>query len=455
MELFDDCIKAKVAKSIHNYVAHPNSPNEVLSVLGQTMNEESIVDKLKGEEMLKVMQFFQEDEDSLKQHNLDIPTLKRLPFYKTFNGRFVSLEDYKTFYVLPESVPLDDFVPWMVKKKCMVLKQCHQLHLLYKYIGVTKKTAVEFYTSFIFPVFKQLEQPTRMKLLLFLRDDLIPYVRSRSEKDVLVNKLHSLPIIADEDGVLRPTSNFYNPHNTVYQVFAPDKLLPAEFCSDDWIQFLREIGLKTEVTTVEFEEYAERIASAASSSELTKYYINASERLLNHLMITESPEFREQNFLKRISEIKFLPSEHPDESLLKFQLQPECADPKLLPFIQFRGSVSREAQRLVWTSCDLLPSRAMPSRENETFILECLGVYTDPAFDKVLDHLMSLTTTLSSSTEKELPNNPASFTRENRNGNLWIPNKSLQMLLQSLARRLHGFLQRNRSKAQELSMHTS
>ena len=117
MELFDDCIKAKVAKSIHNCVAHPNSPNEVLSVLGQTMNEESIVDKLKGEEMLKVMQFFQEDEDSLKQHNLDIPTLKRLPFYKTFNGRFVSLEDYKTFYVLPESVPLDDLVPWMVKKE--------------------------------------------------------------------------------------------------------------------------------------------------------------------------------------------------------------------------------------------------------------------------------------------------------------------------------------------------
>ena len=410
MELFDDCIKDKVAKIIHNYVAHPNSPSDVLSVLGQMMSKESIAGKLKEGEMLKLLQFFQEDEDTLNQHNLDIPTLRRLPFYKTFDGRFVSLEDYKTFYVLPESVPLDDLVPWMVKKKCMVLEQCHQLHLLYTYIGVTKKTAVEFYTSFIFPIFQQLQQPTRLSLLLFLRDDLIPRV-SWNEKAILVDRLLSLPIIADEDGVLRPASNFYNRHNTVYQVFVPDKqLLPAEFCSDDWIQFLQGIGLHTEVTTVEFEKYADRVATAASSSESTTIY--ASMCLVNHLMSDESPKFRERNFLKRISEIKFVPPERPDESLLKFQLQPQRADPRPPPLIQFRGSISSDAQRLVWTCCDLLPSWAMPSGKNETFILDCLGVYTDPPLDKVLDHLMNLTTTLSSSTEKELPNSQGKLLEE-------------------------------------------
>ena len=421
MELFDDHIRAKVAELMHNYVAHPNTPSDVLSVLGETMNKESIAGKLNKEEMLKLLQFFQEDEETLNQHNLDIPTLRRLPFYKTFDGRFVSLEGYKTLYVLPESVPLDDLVPWMVKKKCMVLEQCHKLHLLYTYIGVTKKTVVEFYMSFIFPLFKQLEQPTRMKVLLFLRDELIPIV-SWSEKDVLVNELQALSIIADEDGVLRPASNFYNPHSTVYQVFVPDiQLLPAEFTSDDWIQFLQEIGLNTEVTRVEFEEFAEIVASAASSSESTQIYINASKRLVNHLMNNESPEFRERNFLERISEIKFVPSERPDESLLNFQLQPQCADLKPLSFIQFRGSISSDAQRLVWTCCDILPSWAMPSGKNKTFILDCLGVYRDPPLDKVLDHLMNLTTTLSSSTEREFP-------------------ESQRKLLEEIAMEIYGFL---------------
>ena len=397
-ELFNDSIKEAVASLVHDYVAHPNSPSDVLSVLGQKMDEENIAGKLNEEKMLRLLKFFQEDGDTLEQLTLNKPTLRRLPFYKTVDGRFVNLAEYSLLYILPEEVPRDGLEPWMIKKKCALLAQCYQLQILYSYLGITEKSSTEFYTLFIFPIFNKLEEKNRMKHLLFLRDKLVPFLRD-NDKHKIITHLRSLSIICDTNGVLRPVSYFYDPRNSVYNFFVPEEQhLPKIFCNDDWICFLTDVGLNTEVTTSEFETFASFI-----SKSLKPNLVEGGEILVKELMNPQNRGLHEPKFLRRISQIPFVPTECPNDDLLNLlQLQQQCKDSTPMTFIPFSCSVPTKFQLLVWTSCNLLPSWAVP-KEGETLLSDSLGISLEPPLNKVLDHLTNLIGGLCSWLHRELP----------------------------------------------------
>ena len=65
------------------------------------MKEDDISNILFDDEKICMLQLFQDDLTTLKQDQTSTCIVKRLPFFKTFHGAFVSLAKVKLVYEVP------------------------------------------------------------------------------------------------------------------------------------------------------------------------------------------------------------------------------------------------------------------------------------------------------------------------------------------------------------------
>ena len=101
-----------------------------------------------------MLQFFQDDLTTLKQDRTSTLIVKSLPFFKTFHGEFVSLENFKSVYEIPVGIPTDESNIWMRGNNCVFLAPEPRLTRLYKdLLGVGDKTHTDCYINFIFSKF--------------------------------------------------------------------------------------------------------------------------------------------------------------------------------------------------------------------------------------------------------------------------------------------------------------
>ena len=91
----------KVSDILKSHVSYPNSPQDVLKVLDHLMKEDDISNILFDDEKICMLQLFQDDLTTLKQDRTSTCIVKRLPFFKTFHGAFVSLGNVKLVYEVP------------------------------------------------------------------------------------------------------------------------------------------------------------------------------------------------------------------------------------------------------------------------------------------------------------------------------------------------------------------
>ena len=93
VELISSGRRWDLSPVLKQHLSYPNSSQDILKVLDHLMREDDISGYLSNDEMILLLQFFQHDTISLKQDRLLTSILKRLPFFKTFKGTFVSLEN--------------------------------------------------------------------------------------------------------------------------------------------------------------------------------------------------------------------------------------------------------------------------------------------------------------------------------------------------------------------------
>ena len=135
------------------------------------MEQKSISGSLSEDEMVMILQFLQENVCSVKASWLCL-IIKRLPFFKTFHGTFVSLENVPSIYVVPRGLPTEESEVWMTGNQCVFLSPQPKFDCLYReLLRAGDITHADCYINFIFPKFPDLKQTTRI---------LKPRIRQRS-----------------------------------------------------------------------------------------------------------------------------------------------------------------------------------------------------------------------------------------------------------------------------------
>ena len=396
-----------VSPILKPHLSYPNSPQDVLRVLDHLMKEGDISGCLSEDEMVSMLQFFQDDVASLKQDHAFIPIVKRLPFFKTFHGEFVRLDNVGLVNVIPEGLPIDESDVWMRGNNCVFLAPAPELERLYKeLLGVGDKTHTDCYINFIFPQFPHLTQATRMRHLNYVRRHLLLPYSSEIQHNRVISALKSLAFIPDANGTLQTASHFHDPGVKVFAVMLPREAKPPEPFDEKsgWLDLLRKVGLKQEVSKDKFLAFAKEVTKQAentskkSLSEVQK----KSRVLVTHLFNTES--LHDVTYLRKLSTLKFVaPSKASDGlcSLHRQHLSSGQGKDGTIPFTHFHGSVPDDFERLTWTATSLLPCWAVPSTNLPK--LKSLGVLEEPSLDQVVAHVTKLSQSLLKDVDREQP----------------------------------------------------
>ncbi|XP_032365245.1 sacsin isoform X1 [Etheostoma spectabile] len=353
----------------------------------------------------------------------DAQSLKLLPCFKSVSGRYISIANYETNYVLGKSVPTADIDKWAHTASFAFLADNPQLKELYTFLGCMPIDDLEIYLQHLLPKFEGFSYDAKVVHIVYLKERLLSIEESCKIKDQLYEKLEGLLFICDYSNRLRPTKFFYDETVKVFEVMLPAKsFIPSEFFKKveqvskpkngtllltSWITFLRNIGLKHDVSLQQVLQFTKEVSIKAQTESWTKEKVqNIVNVLLNHIF-KERTDLFQGTFLKELSMIPFLCPERAPEELIKLHSQYQEMS-GTLPLIRFSGSQvnpkfkQTDIIHLLWTSCPILPEKATPStikdqegnpltgQEQLDQVLNMLGVNLDPPLEKVISNCKNI-----------------------------------------------------------------
>ncbi|TRY93650.1 hypothetical protein DNTS_021149 [Danionella cerebrum] len=353
----------------------------------------------------------------------DMQCLKLLPCYKAVSGRFMSISNFDTCYVLTKNIPFADIEKWAHNTSSAFLADNPQLKDLYSFLGVKPVDDLEVYLNHVLPKFDLFTNDAKIQHVVYLKERLLAMDEPVSIKDNIYEKLESLPFIYDSTNRLKPAKAFFDQTVKVFEVMLPQKFFipntlfrkieqvskPKSGTSylPSWITFLRNIGLKYIVSQQQVLQFAKEISIKAYTENWSKEKVqNVVDVLLNHIF-NERTDLFDGTFLKELSMIAFLCPERAPAELV--HLHPQYQEMNgTVPLIRFNGSQvnpkfkQTDVMQLLWTSCPILPERATPTsikdqdgstlsgQEQLDLILTMLNVNVDPPLDKVISNCINI-----------------------------------------------------------------
>ena len=386
---------------VSSYLAKPYSRQDVISVLHYLSKEDNFHCDLSQREITTLLRFLQEDVTTVYSNQ---SLLKKLPLYKTLNGRLVSLDSYTFSYVvdLPQCVPLAEVEDRIEEDSCVLLEAIQEIEPLYKALDITFLSQVEVFVKYILPNLDVMSSSSIKVILTYIRDTLLVTLKNTRERTTLLETLRETNIFPGDGGTLFPASKFYDPENAVFKAMLPlGDFPPEEYRLSHWLPMLRQIGLKQTVTQQQFIEFTEDLASEATTRFKDPLIQDKSKTLVTCLF--QQDDLHDPSFLHIVSSIKFVAAEVAAIELRKLQPQFGCPSIEdVPPFTEFHGALPSEQQRLAWTCMPLLPAWATPQTA-EKQLLEDLGVSPLPPLDKVINHVNFLTKAHSGNVHKDTP----------------------------------------------------
>ena len=339
-------------------VASIDSPKLILKALDAKMTRDthSLHGKLKATECRTILGYFSKNVKDLSEG--DKRPLKRLPFYGAIHGGLLSIDD-NSVCVVPVDVPSKGMEVLESVSDVVFLKWWYGLSDLQKFLEFESTSSVDMYCKFILKFFHVFSSEARLVHLEHIRDRILNQVFAKEyDKQRLLYCLESTNIIPSGDGTLVKANCYYNPENEVFKAFLSDDLFPPEpFNSEEWLPFLKRIGLIHEISQDLFKMFALKIANEAVTqpTENTEF---KSKVLVAHLF--KRSNVVEEGLLEAICDIKFVLSD-PVKPNLRAIYRPygERNDGKPT-YISFRGSVLAKHAKIVWTTASLLPQWANP-----------------------------------------------------------------------------------------------
>lgn len=393
--------KDDVSLIVSPHLAKPYSRQDVTSILHYLSKGDAFKCELAQAEIVTLLRFLQEDVTTVYSNQ---SLLKKLPLYKTLNGRLVSLDSYAFSYVvnLPQCVSLEEIEGRVEKESCVLLEAIQEIEPLYKALDISHLTQVDVFVKYILPNLDAMSASGVQEVLMYIRNTLLVTLKSSSERTTLLDALREACIFHDGSNRLVPASQFYDPENPVFKEMVPlSNFPPGEYRLSNWLPLLRQIGLKHNVTQQEFLQFAESLASEAIARYRDPQIREKSKTLVTCLF--QQDDLHDASFLHVVSSIKFVAAEIASDALKALQPQLACLkNEDVPPFTEFHGALPCEQQKLAWTCVPLLPTWATPNTA-EKQVLEDLGVSLLPPLDKVINHVAVLTKAHSGNVHKDTP----------------------------------------------------
>ena len=383
----------------HSLVATVKSPHSLLVALSQMLQRDplSLDGKLKVPASMVILDYFGRNTESMT--DADKCILRKLPFYPGTNGALESLEEKKAF-VLPDEIPVDEMSVVESRLGCLFLESHQRLSDLYEFLEVRSLTPVEAYTNFVLKCFQHLSLEGRLTHLRYIRDFIssakgMEKQSERNETAKLFDYLKNLDVIPTPDGTLKRASSFYDPDNEVLSaMLSEDSFPPEPFDSDEWLTFLKKIGLVHDVSQEMLLEFANQVERQAQTARTQDTY-QKSKGLVDHLI--SRPNLVSEGIIPLVRDIAFVAADPVEERLQA--LSPPFGETEggEVPFIAFSGAVVSHYEKIVWTEAHLLPSWADPKNYCYHFtdqyledLLSQLQVLSKPTVDLVVSHCQTI-----------------------------------------------------------------
>ena len=394
-------------------VASLKTPTSILRSLEQKMsrNPQALEGKLKPVECRLILQYFSNNVESLQER--DKNTLRRLPFYQATHGGLISL-DKEMVCVLPSDIPRKEMDEFGRRLNVIFLETWPNLSSLFQFLNLKCVSSVDVYCHFILPHFGILSKDARLAHLEHIRISILPMRTINTQK--LLDCLRNTAVITSKDGTLKKASSYYEPHNDVFSIMLPEDMFPPEpYNTQEWLQFLKNIGLVCNVSTDLFKTFAAEVAREGAIQR-TARTDQKSKVLVMHLLRRESVV--EEGLLHAICDVRFVVAEIVEGELRDIYRQFGEGRDGQTPYIAFKGSLLQEHSKIAWTTAALLPQWANP-REYQcqmrapgwrstgdycNAILASLEVLVEPTVDLVTFHCQNVS--FQSAKENDLVHSP-------------------------------------------------
>ena len=338
--------------------------------------------------------------------------IKSIPLFKNIDGKQCTL--LGDVYVWPGYICQAGREKWVKEANVVFLKMGDAWTKLgpASVLGIQDLTTLQVYTEYIFPHFSLFSEEEQLKHLQHIRVGLYEDAKRESESESeqmhqeifiavqFISALKALPCLL-HNGSLKPVSEFSDPEVKIFTTFKESFLFPSkELMAQQWLVFLRKIGLRTKVTKEEFLQFCHKVSSGEheeleeASSVLAKYLFGAVDW------------YQDFTFLRQISAISFVCTKAlPDLSWIQ-PVYPAGnriqSGSTTIDMTKLCGAALFSESQLVWTvkpivrlpSFPFLPSltRFQATVVKERFY-EALGIITKPSPDDVVQNILNISQT--------------------------------------------------------------
>ena len=363
-EAFSRTISATIMYSSSTSLALPlmlvsslKDPSSLLESLRQKLilNQQEVRERLEESDCKEILEYFCSGVSRLRES--DKSNLQKLPFYLATSGGFMSLDKVRVS-VLPTGVPQNGIDVLERALGMAFVNSWESVTNLFKFLELTSISTVDVYCKSILPSFNRLSEKARQVHLEYIRDTILTdSTGDDEEKERLLDILKFTPLIPSENGTLKTASCLYDPNNNVFKAMLSCNFPPKPFDSPEWISFLGQIGLVSEVSSVDFKRFAKEVEHEALTAQTEKTH-EKSRTLVDHLISRH--DVVGEGLLNVIRDIAFVVGDPVTNPLQKLCLPFKEKKGDQVLYIPFKGAVFADYEEIVWTQAHLLPTWANP-----------------------------------------------------------------------------------------------
>ncbi|KAJ8042972.1 Sacsin [Holothuria leucospilota] len=333
------------------------------------------------EEHRHILSYFSKQASLLAENSRNLEILKSLQCFETIHGDFVALTGKKIYTVEVENFPKCDQDIWLLRSGSVFLKRFSYLAEFLKLLSVEDLSDVELYKQFILPCFGQFSVAAQWEHL----GRIIDMIRTNLNPDKIIRilDLKSMHVVPQENGNPRLASSFCDKENPVFKEMLDETCFPPKHPDQEyqshWLQFLRQIGLQTTVSYVQFEDFARKLSKDARYPEREKILL--SYFFENHHL------HKDRNFLSRLANVPFISAADTPTNLR--ELHTPCSMEKV-----DLSAIPEKHQTLVWTKEAVLPKwvhfQNCQACKQEGKLKTVLPKTEEPTLSQVLSHTQTL-----------------------------------------------------------------
>ena len=283
--------------------------------------------------------------------------IRSLKIFSAVSGMPYSIED-KKIIIPPVGVPCEGSEIWMRESGVIACKKNVSLEELYQNLGFIQANDLQLYDEYIFPCFAKMTEEDRHKHLVYIKNrdshkshDCIKKKEEnkKPQRCPLFEMLAEVPFLLVQ-GKLSRARDLFDHRNAVFLSFLPKSCFPPEkYRGEDWMLFLKELGLAIKVSSDQYLEFARQVENSSISDKSRK----KSEALVSYLF--SSKELMEDAcFMRSVAQVNYLLTEKVPGQLTAVAAAFVENQSKICfkdSFCSYHEDVAR-----IWTVAALLPS---------------------------------------------------------------------------------------------------